>query len=274
MASTTQSQDKPNPILVIVFFLVVLLLILAFARCTSDSSASKATTATPMPTNSYNWDNLNTSGDFYSYSLNGKTASTIGVDVSELQGDIDWRAVASDGIDFAIVQIGNRGYTQGGLSLDDYYQQNITGAATAGLKTGVYFFSQAITIDEAEEEADFVVKNLGGRQLDYPIVFDAEPVSGTNARANSLSDSERNAIAQAFCQKIETAGYRAMIYGNSSDLSSYSTDTLTTYPVWYAEYASVPSTSKDFLIWQYTNKGSVNGISTHVDLSIDLSAAR
>ncbi len=203
------------------------------------------------------------------YSVNGSVVSKLGIDVSEHQGTIDWNAVAADGIDFAIIRVGNRGTTEGGLSTDAQFENNLAGAQAAGLECGVYFFSQAVNEDEAREEADFVLAQLGTTSLDYPIVFDEEVV-GTQGRASGLSKSQLTANAQAFCERIEQAGYRTMIYGNAQDVAKLDVSALSSYPFWYAEYGEkTPSGRFDFTIWQYSNSGTVAGIDAAVDMDID-----
>jgi GH25 family lysozyme M1 (1,4-beta-N-acetylmuramidase) len=195
-------------------------------------------------------------------------ADKTGVDVSEYQGDIDWEAVASDGIDFVFIRIGNRGSTEGGLFVDERYDYNLTAAQAAGIECGVYFFSQAISVEEAQEEAAFVLELLGGRYLDYPVAFDYEVTSGS--RIASIKSSEMTAIAQAFCSVIEAGGYRAMLYGNGYDLERFDNELRSSYGIWFAEYGDSPSYTARFPIWQYTNHGSVSGIASEVDLNLDL----
>lgn len=216
------------------------------------------------------------------YIADGALKSQIGVDVSDHQGEIDWAAAAADGIDFAYVRIGYRGTTEGGLFTDAYYDANVSGAQAAGLDAGVYFYSQATTVEEAQEEAAYVVGLLGGRHLELPVVFDYEPSTGTT-RINNINRSTATEIAEAFCSALERAGYDTMIYGNQYDLSHLNLITITrsatvgayalgisdTRPVWFAEYdVSVPSGQFDFAMWQYSNGGTVAGISTAVDMNI------
>lgn len=205
------------------------------------------------------------------YEEEGVVTSRTGIDVSEHQGYIDWDAVAQDGIDFAMIRLGNRGTTSGGLSIDDYFSYNLASATQVGIDVGVYFFSQSTTEQEAVDEAEFVLSNLDGAALDYPVVYDHERVYGTEGRADDLSSEQMTANARAFCERIEQAGYTAMIYGNASDLARYNLDELGAYSIWYAEYGvSTPSTDELFTMWQYSNEGTVAGIDTVVDLNIHL----
>ncbi len=135
------------------------------------------------------------------------TAETLtGIDVSAYQGTIDWASVAEDGIDFAILRIGSRGYTQGGLKADTSFEENYIGATENGLLVGCYFFSQAISEAEAVEEAEYVLSLLEGRALDLPVVFYWEEFSSDSARSDELCGSVVTACALAFCQRIEQAG--------------------------------------------------------------------
>ena len=217
----------------------------------------------------YYWNGLTANGDRLAYYEGGALCSDLGVDVSDHQGDIDWQAVARDGSDFAIVRLGNRGYTEGALYADEQAAANLDGAAAAGLETGAYFFSQATTEDEAREEAEFALALLDGRSLRLPVVFDHEPVPDAAGRANRIMGDELTACARAFCERIEQAGYATMIYGNKQDIARFGSNAFGNRPVWFAEYdVAVPTGQFDFDLWQYTNGGSVAGIPTAVDLNI------
>jgi GH25 family lysozyme M1 (1,4-beta-N-acetylmuramidase) len=195
-----------------------------------------------------------------------------GIDVSFYQGEIDWEAVAADGVDFAMIRLGYRGYTQGGLALDSYFTRNIQGALDAGLEVGVYFFSQAITPEEAEEEAQFVLDNLQGYDIRYPVVFDWEPIlPQSNARTDEMDPQLLTQCAAAFCAVIQQAGYDPMIYLNQ-DMGYLTFDLaqLTDYPLWLAEYDTSPDFYYHFDLWQYTHSGTVDGIQGSVDWNLDL----
>lgn len=217
----------------------------------------------------YDWSGLQQDGDRLSYFEDGQLRSQVGVDVSSHQGSIDWQVVASDGIDFAMVRAGNRGYTEGALYADERFAENLDGAQAAGLDAGVYFFSQAINPEEAREEADLVVELLAGRTLQLPVAFDHEPVTDAAGRANNMTGEELAACARAFCERIEAAGYSTLVYGNKQDIARFGGDTIDERPVWLAEYDVAPPTAQfDFIMWQYTNGGTVAGIPTSVDLNI------
>ena len=202
------------------------------------------------------------------YIENGTVVSHKGIDVSKYQGDIDW-AAASDGVEYAFVRLGLRGYGSGKLVLDEYFDQNMRGAKEAGIKTGVYFFTQAITVEEAIEEADYVLENITGYDVSYPVVFDVEMIVNDDGRANGLSQKDRTDITIAFCDRIKAAGFTPMIYGNVKCFTKLLDMTrLNDYEKWYAFYDDYMYMPYEVGIWQYTEKGKVAGINTGVDLNI------
>ncbi len=192
-----------------------------------------------------------------------------GVDVSTFQGEVDWAAVAADGIDFAILRAGFRGYTEGVLEVDERFLENLEGATAAGLKVGVYFFSQAVNIEEAVEEAEFVLNLIQGYTLEYPIVFDWEHISDPTARTAEVTGETLTDCAAAFCQRVEEAGYEAMVYFyRHLGYVTYDLSELTDYGFWFADYNSFPNFYYSFDMWQYSNTGTVDGISVNVDLNL------
>lgn len=266
-ATTKTARWKPlvGVALVVVLASILVGMLVNLGRC----SAPVDTAGTAPYVSPYDWAGLQQDGDRLSYYEDGQLRSQVGVDVSDHQGVIDWQSVASDGIDFAFVRAGNRGYTEGALYADERFAENLDGAQAAGLNAGVYFFSQAVTPDEAREEADLVVELLAGRTLQLPVAFDHEPVTDAAGRANNMMGEELAACARAFCERIEAAGYSTLIYGNKQDIAHFGGDTLDERPVWLAEYDVAPPTAQfDFIMWQYTNGGTVAGIPTSVDLNI------
>lgn len=195
-------------------------------------------------------------------------ACHVGVDVSSHQQTIDWQAVANAGVEFAMIRVAYRGYTEGEIQLDPYFPQNLQGAKDAGLSVGVYFFSQAVNADEALEEAQFVLDALDGAQLDYPVVYDWEDIEA-EARTDGMDSTVLTGCASAFCSAIEQAGYRAGIYFNQRfGYEELELVSLQDYIFWLAEYNPTPTFLYDFEIWQYANDGRVDGISTDVDLNL------
>ncbi|MBE6993116.1 MAG: hypothetical protein E7423_00515 [Ruminococcaceae bacterium] len=193
-----------------------------------------------------------------------------GVDVSHHQGDIDWQKVRNAGVDFAMIRVGGRGYGSAGVMYDDQtFTQNIRGALNAGLKVGVYYFSQATSVGEAREEARYVLDKIRGYDVTYPVVFDWEFLGGKTQRTYSTPTSVICDAANAFCSMIEEAGYTPMIYFNTyCGYLKYDLSKVNRYDFWYAQYTDVPTFYYDFQMWQYTSKGRVPGISGNVDLDI------
>jgi len=251
----------------------IVLFCCAFSTCARFLAGSGSGSSQPEYTSPYNWNCLSSANGRYSYIVDGVSRSKTGIDVSSNQQAIDWPSVAGNGVDFAFIRLGYRGTTEGGIYLDDFYTQNIAEAEAAGVSCGVYFFSQATTEDEAREEADFVIANLAGAKLAYPVAFDSETVSGQAGRTDGLDKSSMTAIANAFCSEIAKAGYSTTVYGNTQDMARYDISALSSNNIWYAAYDQLPTARFDFSIWQYSNSGSVAGISTPVDMDIDLSGA-
>lgn len=193
-----------------------------------------------------------------------------GVDVSSYQGDVNWRRVAASGIRFAMIRAGFRGYGTGKLVEDTCARQNLKGAAEAGLKVGVYFFSQALNAEEVHEEIDFLLDIIGDTEITMPVVFDWEYISDT-ARTADMDARTLTDLNLEFCERMEKEGYRPMIYFNSSQARKlmYLYE-LEDYPFWLAYYTDRMTYPYRFEMWQYTNKGRVPGIEGEVDVNVML----
>ena len=222
-----------------------------------------------QPLHDYNWEALTFSGSFAAYE-DDRYTSVQGIDVSAHQEEIDWQKVSAAGIRFAFIRTGYRGTESGRCTEDAWFRTNMIGAAGAGIDIGVYFFSQAVTEEEAMEEADYVLSQIRDYPVTYPVVFDMEhPEIGTD-RIRDLSREEKTRIAAAFMSRIKQAGYKPMLY-NSTGLFDefYDMDMLSEYALWAAEYgASYPHYPYMFEIWQYTSRGAVDGITGNVDMDI------
>lgn len=192
-----------------------------------------------------------------------------GIDVSEFQGDIDWKQVAASGVDYALVRLGYRGYgTTGSLNMDANFYKNYDGAKAAGIKVGVYFFSQALNEKEAVEEAEYVLNALGDRRPDYPVLFDWEPITYDTARTDGIGSNDLCAAANAFCGRISSAGMTPLIYTNCyTAYTKYDLRKLN-YEVCLSEFDPAPYYYYSFTMWQYSDSGSVPGINGKVDLDI------
>lgn len=192
----------------------------------------------------------------------------LGIDVSKWQKEIDWDKVKNEGVDFAIIRCGYRGSVTGSLVEDPYFEQNIKGARAAGIKVGVYFFTQAVNEVEAVEEASMVISLVRDYELQYPVFIDTEGAGG-NGRADSLNVEERTAVCEAFCTTVKNAGLEAGVYASRSWYNNKLTaSTLESYAIWLAEYRSVPLYQGYYQMWQYTSKGKINGINGNVDLNV------
>lgn len=209
-------------------------------------------------------------GAKYNFGSDGRMSSgsgSMGIDVSKWNGNIDWNAVKNSGVSYAIIRCGYRGSSTGALIEDPKFRSNIKGAKAAGLKVGVYFFSQAVSEAEAVEEASMALSWASGYGLDYPIFLDVEPSGG---RGDGISKETRTAICKAFCSTVQDSGCSAGIYANKTWLNEkINTGSLTGYKIWLAQYASAPTyTATRYDMWQYSSKGKVSGISGSVDMNI------
>lgn len=202
-----------------------------------------------------------------------KTTSEKVIDVSYYQKSINWDKVKADGVKGVIVRCGFRGYGAGKLQEDEKYMSHITGAAKAGLKVGVYFFTEAINAKEGREEAEYTLKLIkkAGVKLSYPIAIDTENINASNPtpRANSsvLSRAARTKAIWGFCEYIKAQGYEPMIYASTSWLNNQLDMSQLPYKVWCAQYASKCEYKGAYIMWQYSSKGSVDGIKGNTDMN-------
>ena len=210
---------------------------------------------------------------FMTYVENGIVTSSIGLDLSELQGNVDFYALKQQNIEFVILRLGGRGYGQeGNMYNDDRFDEYYQNAKNAGLKIGAYFFSQATNKEEAIEEANFALDILDGRELDFPLAYDFEFIENEDeARTNGMDKETITHCAVTFCETVKNAGYMPMIYINTSLIyHMYDVEKIKNFDLWHAEYTDTPSLYYDFTIWQYSYEGQVDGISAPVDLNICL----
>lgn len=204
-----------------------------------------------------------------SYQENGETITKKGIDVSKYQGEIDWEAVKNDGVDYAIIRVGIRGYSEGGILEDEFFRQNMDGAAANGIPVGVYFFTQAVNEAEALEEANFVIEMLQGYSLTYPVYLDIEDVKKENCRTNNLTVEERTNNAKVFLEAIAAAGYQPALYGNMKTyLLMLDLSALEQYDKWFAGYTLPIYYPYEYKMLQYSEKGRVAGVPGQVDVNI------
>lgn len=203
------------------------------------------------------------------YAENGNVISYKGIDVSKHQGEIDWEKVAADGVSFAFIRVGFRGYGSGALVEDECFEENIKGAISNGIQVGVYFFTQAVSEEEAREEAAFVLEKIAPYKVQGPVVLDVEKVSDSEARMNKISTQERTDNTITFLETIKEAGYEVMLYHNMEmGLLMLDLERLEQYDKWFAYYKKEIYYPYAFSVWQYSDKGVVDGITGNVDLNI------
>ena len=213
-------------------------------------------------------------GAKYNFASDGSLvvgSGSFGIDVSKWNGKIDWAAVKNSGVSYVIIRCGYRGYGSGALVVDPYFEQNIKGATAAGIKVGVYFFSQAVNRVEGVEEASMVLQLIRGYTISYPVFLDVEDsgAGGGRGRADGLSVADRTEVIKAFCETIQNSGYTAGVYANKSWLTNkIDTSQLSRYKIWLAQYAAAPTYTGRYDMWQYKSTGRVTGISTDVDLNL------
>ena len=205
----------------------------------------------------------------YDFGADGALSSgsgVLGIDVSRHNGSIDWEKVKNSGVSFVIIRCGYRGSATGVMVEDSKFRSNIQGAAAAGLKVGVYYFSQAVNRVEAVEEASAALDIISGYKISYPVFIDVEAAGG---RADGISNADRTEVVQAFCETIRDSGYTAGIYANKNWLGSkMNTGSFGGYNIWLAQYAAAPTYNGRYELWQYSSTGKIDGISGNVDLNI------
>lgn len=287
MSKVTKSREKTELIVglctIVVAVILVVALVIGMRTIAEQLDFSKPshkaptfyTTTLPEPTAPALIPNPYNARDFayengYLTCLSGE--SWLGVDVSEYQGVIDWKKVATQNVRFAMIRMGARAWgKKGEILTDSRWQENLSGAKAAGLMTGVYFFSQAISVEEAKEEARFVLENLNGQSLEMPIVFDWEFAPVDDARTADVTPEMLNSCAIAFCEEVKAAGYQPMVYFNP-DLATRMMDLPLMqrqgYPFWLAMYSSTMTYPYRVNMWQYTCGATVLGIDTLVDVNL------
>lgn len=215
-----------------------------------------------IPLYTYDFTNLKISGGQMAYYLDGEKNSWLGVDLSKSSGKVDFEALKSAGIDFVMIRLGSRGYEGGLISLDENFVANITGAQAAGLEVGVSFFSQAVNVTEAVEEAEFVVNNLIPYKISYPVAFVMEYIPNDDSRIDFLDEDQKTQIAEAFLSYVEKEGYRPILYGSMNWLLGelIPDKLLVDYDVWLNDQSPVPDYPYQFKMWKYATQEQVTGV--------------
>lgn len=216
---------------------------------------------TNISRNKYDYSNLKYDKPFMNYYEDETIVSKCGVDISSNQGDVDFSKLKNAGCDFVMLKVGARGYSSGNIVSDANFRDNMKSAKKAGLDIGVYFCSQAVSKAEAREEADEILDAISGYSVKYPVAFVMENVDDDMARIEALDMTERTQIAKAFMNRIEDAGYKAMIYGDKEWLlTMVDMEELQDYDVWFAQDSDEPEYPYAFGMWQYDSDASIKGI--------------
>lgn len=227
-----------------------------------------------VPRNNYDVENYYIEDDgssfMYYHGEDGSRQTTLAVDVSSFQSALDWNALREAGVTIAMIRVGYRGYGENGtLVEDEMFRNHIEGAKAAGLKVGIYFFSQAVNYEEGAEEARYAINLASGYTLDMPVVIDTEEMYAEGARTEGLSVEDRTAAVVGFCETVKQAGHTPMIYSNRNwFVQNLDMTQLGSYKLWLAQYANHPDFPYWYDGWQYTDSGTVPGLGTAVDLNV------
>lgn len=205
---------------------------------------------------------------FY-HDADGNRTSTIAIDVSEFQTDINWKAVKEAGVRVVMIRVGYRGYGSGKLVEDVKFREYVEGALSENLRVGVYFYTQGISMEEGIEEARFVLDIIKNYNITCPVAIDTEALYVEDARTNGLDNTARTDVVVGFCDTVKEAGYTPMIYTNRNWLVQMLDVTrLGGYKIWYAHYTNQPDLPYEYTGWQYTDSGTLDGVSGNVDLNV------
>ena len=222
-----------------------------------------------LPKNEYDYTKLVCQSELMKYFEDGRQISYVGADISKYHDYVDFVKLKKAGVNFVMLRVGARGYGTGQLMLDENFLDNIKRASDAGLEIGLYFFSQAVSKEEAIEEANLVLENIGDYAITYPIAFDMEFIVGDTARIEALTREEKTTIARTFMDTIANAGYMPMLYGNKEWLIRYvDLSKLTSYDIWLSQPGDSPDYPYKFTMWQYSNTASIDGIAGYANLNI------
>ena len=224
--------------------------------------------------NSYNSDNFRIDKGFMAYfDDDGNKISHLGCDLSYHNKTVDFDELAASGCEFVMLRCGYRGYSEGGLMKDEKFDEYAAEAERIGIAVGVYFFTQALTPEEAVDEAEYVLELIADHKISYPVAFDTEYIDDDNARTNTteMTDELRSEICVAFCERIRQEGYYPMIYASENWFRrSLEVKKLQDYDFWAPQYLEENDFLYDFTIWQYTDEGNIPGVQGIVDLDISM----
>lgn len=264
----TKSELKKIIIILIVLISLSFIVFFIYKSYLFNNTYGGLGDSKDMPICEYDLSKLKNDKNGYMSYEDDRYKSRLIIDVSSHNGEIDWNKVKESGVDGAMIRLGYRGYGDATIVEDECFQKNIAGAKNAGLKVGVYFFSQATTPEEAIEEAEYVTEKIWGRGVSLPVAFDMEPFMG-NERFLNHDIKSKTEMADAFLKVITKFGYEPILYGNPTWLTNdVDISKLTEYPIWLAHYTYSTEWPYKFRMWQFTSQGRVNGISGDVDLNI------
>ena len=221
--------------------------------------------------NTYDFTNMEDNAGLKRYRENGRKTSYVGVDISKHTGKIYFPSLKAAGVDYVMIRLGSRGYSTGQITLDENFKENIEGAIEAQLDVGVYFYSQAISQDEAVQEANFVVQNLEPYRgkVKYPVAFNMGFVSNDKSRIEGLSREDKTAVTVSFLEGIKAAGYVPMVYGDKEWLlKEVDLTKLQDFDVWLSQEEDIPDYPYLYTMWQYDTDGVLNGIDGGADLNV------
>lgn len=268
LTKSTKSELLKALIIVATIVIISSIIFLIYKAYLFDNKYSGLEASKEIPLNDFNLEKLKNDKNGYMCYEDDRYKSRLIIDVSSHNGDINWEKVKEAGIKGAMIRVGYRGYGDATIVEDDCFQKNIAGAKDAGLKVGVYFFSQATTPEEAIEEAEYVTKKIWGRGVTLPVAFDMEPFMG-NERFINHDIKSKTEMADAFLKVISKFGYEPILYGNPTWFTSdVDISKLTEYPVWLAHYTFSTEWPYAFRMWQFTSQGRVSGINGDVDLNL------
>ncbi len=227
-----------------------------------------------IPVNSYKLDNFYIDDGYMAYHDDeGNKLSHLGVDLSYHQEHVDFAALKESGVEFVMLRCGYRGYSEGGLVKDEKFDEYARACNEYGIPLGVYFFTQAVSVEEAVREAEFTIDLIRDYDISYPVAFDTEYVSEKGARTNieEIEEGLRSDMCIAFCEKIKEAGYYPMIYASENWIRrDLDYEKLQDYDFWAPQYLEENDFMYDFTIWQYTERGFIKGVDEEVDLDISM----
>lgn len=222
-----------------------------------------------LPSHEYDFTKMKATNGKMVYYQGNKKVSFLGVDLSKANGTVDFEALKEEGIDFVMLKIGERGYESGLVTMDENFLTNVEKAKEAGMAVGVYFCSQAVSVEEAVEEAKFVTDTLLNYRITYPVAFRMDEVLNDTARTDILDKEQKSSVAEAFLSSVEREGYSVILYGSKDWLlTELVPEMLLEYEVWLTEQSPIPAYPYDFKMWEYAAGETVLGAEKEVNYTI------